>query len=223
MLERLFPALGLVAALGACGAGGTIDSALEGAFGGRYDYAALALPVTVAPAGSVAVTVIDQRPDVVNGDESAAHVGTMYGRYRDTVDVETASGRPLAALAGEAIARALGRQGAAVTAVPVAEGATEAEALAALRATGAGRLVVLRIEEWQTNATVRVQARWHLEATVHDGAGALLGRRLSQGVEAIGATRIAEEDVGTLAVADFARRLARLMDDPAIAGPLEEA
>lgn len=223
MLQRLFAVLGLAAALGACDAGGTIGAALEGTFGGAYDYAALAPPVAVAPDRSVAVTVIDQRPYVVNGDESPRFVGTMYGRLRDTVDVDTASGRPLADLVGEAVARALGRQGAEATAVPAARDASEAEALAALQATGADRLLVIRIEEWRTDAAVRVEARWHLEAAVHDGAGELLGRRLTRGTEALGATRIADEDMGPLAVAELGRRLARIIDDPAIAGALEGA
>ncbi len=223
MLQRLLPVLGFVAALGACDAGGTIDAALEGTFSGAYDYAALAPPISVSPDRSVAVAVIDQRPYVVNGEESDRFAGTMYGRFRDTVDVKTASGRPLADVVAEAVARTLGRQGAETAAVPVDRGATMAEALGALRGTGAERLIVIRMEEWRTDTAVRMEARWNLEAAVHDRAGELLGRRLTRGAEALGATRIADEDVGPLAVADLGRRLARLLDDPAIADALEGA
>ena len=222
MLQRLLPALLLLVGLGACGAGGAIDAALEGTFGGRYDYSALEVPLAVTPTRSVAVTVIDQRPYVVNGDESPAYVGTEYGRYRDIVEVETASDRPLAAVLTDALARALERRGPGATGVTLAQGTGEAEALAALAATGADRLLVVRMHEWQTNATVRVTARWHFEATVHDRSGQQLGRRARQGRETIGTTRV-QEETGALAVTDLARRLARLLEERSIADALAGA
>lgn len=219
MLHRLVLTLGLVAALGACQAGGALDTALEGTFAGAYDYAALEVPLRLTPAGSVAVTVIDQRPYVVNGDEPPSFVGNLPGRYGNIVDAKTASGRPLAELVGEALARALERRGADVSALPLGHGTPGREALAALSATGAERLVIVRIGEWQTEARVRVSARWELEATVHDRAGELLGRRAIRGSETIGTTDI-EEESGPLAVSALAARLARLLGDPAITGAL---
>ncbi len=218
MLQRLCLAVGLLAALGGCGAGDTLDAAIGTSFGGSYDYSALRPGLAVAPDRSVAVTVIDQRPYVVNGDESPAFVGTEYGRYRDIVEVETASDRPLASVMADAIARALDG-GPGATAVPLDAGTSEAEALAALAATGADRLLLVRIHEWQTNATVRVTARWHFEATVHDRAGAQLGRRARRGSETIGTTRV-QEEVGPLAVADLARRLAWLLENPSVVDAL---
>lgn len=221
MLRRLLPAVGLLAVLGACQMEEALDSAFSGS-GGTYDYGTLEVPLGVTPAGSVAITVIDERPYVVNGDEPPRFVGTLPGSYRQRSGAETASGRSLAEHVGEALAEALARQGAEVTPVPLRAGTSEAEALAALGATGAERLVVLRIREWQTMAQVRVEARWNLEASVHDRAGELLGRRATQGAETVGTTDMRQE-AGPLAVSALARRLARLFGDPAITGALESA
>lgn len=222
MLHRLFLALGLAAALGGCGAGGAVDNALGTALGGRYDYAAITLPVAAAPAESVAVTVIDQRPAVVNGGEGPAFVGTMLGRYRNTVDVKTESGRPLAAVLTEAVARALERGAPAAAGVVLEEGTPEAEALAALGGTGAERLLLVRLNEWRTDASIRVTASWDLEATVHDRAGRLLGRRVSRGTENIGTAEL-DGEAGALSVNFLAQKLSQLIDDPAIAGALGDA
>lgn len=219
MLHRLFLALGLAAALGGCDAGGVVDNALGTALGDRYDYAGLTLSVAAAPAQPVAVAVIDHRPAVVNDGEGPSYVGKTLGRYRNKVDVTTESGRPLAAIVTEAVARALDARAPAAAGVVLEEGTPEAEALDALAATGAERLLLIRLHEWQTNATVRMTAAWHLEATVHDDAGGLLGRRLSRGSENIGTAGL-EGQANALAVEFLARKLSQLIDDPAIAGPL---
>lgn len=222
MLQRLCLTVALLAALGGCGAGDTLDAAIGTSFGGSYDYAALEPTLASAPARSVAVTVIDQRPYVVNGEEGPGFAGTMLGRYRNPVPVDTASGRPLAAVITEALAGALTRAGAEASGVPVAKGTAEAEALAVLGATGAERLLVVRLNEWRTDAKVRVEARWNLEATVHDSSGRVLGRRSTRGAESIGTTGF--DGTGeALAVPDLAQRLSRLLDAPAIADALGAA
>ena len=223
MLQRLCLTVGLLAALGSCGAGDTLDAAIGTSFGGSYDYSALRPGLAVAPDRSVAVTVIDQRAYVVNGEEGPGFVGTMLGRYRNPVPADTASGRPLAAVVTDALAEALARAGAPeATGVTVADGTAEAEALSALGATGAERLLVVRLHEWRTDAKMRVTARWHLEATVHDRSGRVLGRRSTRGAETI-ATAGFDETGEAVAVADLAERLSRLINDPAIAGALGAA
>lgn len=211
--------LAALAALAACGADEAIQQTFSPGSGASYDYAALELEL-VAPAGpGVAASVIDRRPYVLDGDESPRFVGTGPGRYHNTVDVSTLSGRPLAELVTEAIARALERRGIAASAVPLDDGTPPSEVLAALRDTGAERLLVVEIGEWQTNTQIRVAGRWQLEATVFDGAGEVLGRRTRQGAETIGTAGM-DRRAGPLAVAALATQLELLLNDPAIAGVL---
>ena len=219
MLHRSFLtvalAIGLVAGLGACRPGQALDGAFEGTMGGTHDYATLMLPLSPVAAESVAVAVIDERPYVVNGDESPAYVGTMPGRYRNTVDVKTASGRPLADVVADAVVEAYRRQGVTAAAVPAPKDGGLPAALSAAAATGADRLLVLRIGEWQTNSLLRVEESWQFEASVHDPAGEMLGRRASQGKANAGATGFDEES-GEMAVSALSRRLTYLLNDPDI-------
>lgn len=214
--------MGLVATLGACRPGEALDGAFEGTMGGTHDYGTLMLALTPTAAESVAVAVIDERPYVVNGEESPSYVGTMAGRYRNTVDVKTASGRPLAEVVADAVVEAYRRHGVTASAVPPPGDGGLPAALSAAAAAGAERLLVVRIGEWQTNSVLRVEERWQLEASVHDAAGEMLGRRASQGKTNAGVTGF-DEGAGEIAVSALSRRLTHLLNDPQIAGALGDA
>ncbi|HUF88303.1 MAG TPA: hypothetical protein VMM59_13045 [Thermohalobaculum sp.] len=226
MLHRLFRALGplaAVAALAACQqAEDTLGGVLPGGGGETYDYSGLEVALALPAGPGVAVAVIDDRPYVLEGDESPRFVGTLARRGNTRVEVSTGSDRPLAEVLTGALARALERQGIAAAAVPQPHGTGEAEVLAALAATGSDRLLVLRLREWQTNAQVRVTASWHLEATVYDRAGQVLGQRTSQGTETVGTSSL-REGAGRIAVATLAERIGFLLNHPAIAGALAPA
>ena len=226
MLHRLVLTLGLVtglvAALGGCRPDEALEGALEGTMGDSYDYATLTLPLSPVPAGSVAVTVIDERPYVVNGDEKPSFVGTVAGRYRNTIDVKTASERPLADIVADAIAEGYRRQGVDAAAVPAPEEGGLPAALSALAATGADRLLVVRIGEWQTNSVVRVAEAWQLEATVHEPGGEILGRRASQGRSNVGTAGF-DDETERMAVGALSRRLTYLLNDPEITRALASA
>lgn len=221
MLKRLFITLGLIAALAACRAEETLENAISGS-GETHDYAALELELALPADHAVAVTVIDRRPYVVDGGESPRFVGTGPGRYHNTVDVATASGRPLAELLTEAIGRALERQVIAASAVPLPEGTEPADAHAALAASPAERFLVVEIREWQANTQIRVAARWHLEATVYDRAGNVLGRRSRQGAETLGTAGMSQH-AGPLAVEALSGQLTLLLTDQSIAEALRRA
>lgn len=235
MLHRLIPApvlaLGLLVALAACEQGealeGTLAGVMPGSGGETYDYAALEVPLALPAGPAVAIAVIDARPYVLDGDESPRFVGTTARRGRGGVEVTTRSERPLADVLAEALARAFERQGLAAAAVPRPPGADEPEmlagTLAALADTGAERLLVLRLREWRTDAQVRVTARWELEATVHDRAGRVLGRRTTRGTERIGTRGLSSGGAGPQAVAALAQRLGFLLEHPEIAGALAPA
>lgn len=222
MLHRLLLLLGMLAALGACQAEDAIDDALGDTFRDTYDFAALSVPLGPVEAPEIAIAVVDERPYVLSGEEKPRFVGKTPGKYRNIVPVTTASERPLADIVAEAVAEAYARQGVAATVVSTPEEGAGPEPVSALAATGAERLVVVRIREWQTMADVRVSAEWALEATVHDQAGATLGRRMSQGAETVGMLRVGEEP-GRLAIQALSERLAYLLNDPEVTRALEGA
>jgi hypothetical protein len=208
MLRRNLPALTLLLTLGACGGGAT------------YDFAAVNPALTVSSGRTVSVSVIDQRPYVVNGEKPPRFAGTATGRTRETVDVSTASGRPLAEELTDAVVRALGRQSISASALPLPKGVPEEEALTAFRAQGAERLLAVRMYEWQTNAITRVTAHWDMEATVYDRSGGILARRATRGTRPIGTTDL-RGDSSRIAIGELSRKLSDLLNKPAITTALK--
>ncbi len=208
MSRRILPALTLLLTLGACEGGAT------------YDFAAVDPALTVSSGRTVSVSVIDQRPYVVNGEKSPRFAGTASGRTRETVDINTASGRPLAEELTDVVTRALGRQGISASALPLSKGAPEEVVLTAFRAQGAERLLAVRMYEWQTNANTRVTSHWDMEATVYDRSGGILARRATRGTRPIGTTDL-RGDSSRIAIGEVSRRLSDLLNEPAITGALK--
>ncbi len=207
MLHLFLPAFALLLGLGACLQGGT------------YNYAAVDPALTVSSRHTVSASVIDQRPYVVNGEESPQFVGTARGKMGNTVDVSTESGRPLAEELTDAVVRALGALGVDASALPLPKGAPEEALLTAFQAQGTERLLVVQMYEWQTKAYTRVTARWQMEAIVYDRSGNALARRASQGTEPIGTTNL-RGDSSAIAVREISQKLSDLLNDPAIAAAL---
>jgi len=205
MLYRFFPVLALLFALGACQQG--FD----------YDFAAVDPALTVSSGRTISASVIDQRPYVVNGEESPRFVGTERGRYNNTVDVRTASGRPLAEELTDAVVRALERRGIAASALLLPEGTPEDVALTAFQAQGTERLLAVQMYEWRTKAYTRVTSRWHMEAIVYDRSGSILARRATQGYQPVGMADLnSSKGSGDIAIREVTRKLSELLNEPAI-------
>ena len=170
---------------------------------------------TPGPTAPLLVAVIDARPYVASGDEAPSFIGTERGRWGQVQAVETASGRPLAEDIAEGLLPLLAARGLEARVLPLKRGAGVDEAVAAFRATGAERLLLIRVEDWRSDAYTRVTIRWALEAIVFDRSGTYLGRRRIVGSEAVGETSI--DDPRGAGQEALARKLVRLLDDPAIA------
>ncbi len=208
MFTRHLPALALILATGAC---------LEQK--SSYELAP-ATPAVAAPAaGSIAVVTIDARPYVLDGSKSEEFIGTDRGKYSNTVDVETASGRPLADEVTDLVVRAYAIQGAQAVAVSLPDKGDEAAMLAAALAQGE-KVVAVTIREWRTDAYTRVKVSWNLEAAVYDGAGTALGRSATQGAAPIGVTNLAADSSG-VAGQELTRRVAQLLNERRITDALK--
>jgi len=208
MLHRFLPALALLFAFGACQQG--FD----------YEFAAVDPALTVSSGRTISASVIDQRPYVVNGKESPRFVGTERGRYNNTIDVHTASGRPLAEELTDAVVRALERRGIAASALPLPKGTPEDVALTAFRAQGTERLLAVQMHEWRTKAYTRVTSRWHMEAIVYDRSGGILARRATQGYQPVGATDVTG-DGSEIAIREVTRKLSELLNERVITAALK--
>ncbi len=210
MFHRFLPALALLLTLGAC---------LHGE--GTYEFAAVDLTLTVSSRYTVAASVIDQRPYVVNGKESPRFVGTARGNYSNTADIETESGRAFAEELTDAVVRGLGQRGIASSPLPLPKGSHDEALLTAFQVQGSERLLAIQMYEWKTKAYTRVTSRWAFEAVVYDRSGTILARQGSQGFEQIGTTNL-QGDSSAIAIREVSQKLSDLLNHPAITTALAQ-
>ncbi|MHA1537681.1 MAG: hypothetical protein ACTSUD_09005 [Alphaproteobacteria bacterium] len=204
MQRRFLLTLTLLAAISACQQGGNI--AVEPA-------------QTALAENSVSASVIDQRPYVVNGNESERLFGMTVSRWGKNTNLVTESGRPLAEDLTTELLDALDQRGFTTVGLKLRKGTSEAAAVAAFQPHATKRLVVVQIYEFQIKAINRVGARWHLEAFVYDRSGNMLARRATRGLESLG--KVGRDSNGAdIAMTEIIRRLLALLDEPVISGAL---
>jgi len=208
MIQRLLPALALILSIGAC---------MEQT--SSYELAPAAPALTPPAAGSIAVVTLDERPYVLDGSKSAGFIGTDRGKYSNTVDVVTASGKTLAEEVTNLVVNGYAAQGTQAVAAAVPPKGGRDTALAAARSQGE-KVVAVTIREWRTDSYTRVKSTWNLEATVYDGAGTALGHSQTQGAVPIGVTSLRADPSG-LASEELSHRLSQLLGERRITDALK--
>ena len=141
----------------------------------QYDYRAKALTLpSVAVTRTVAVAAQDQRPAVLKGEEKPDYVGSQRGGYGNPWKIKTEGEVPLAGVFADLIAQGLQKQGAKATTVRIAPGIAQKDALEALKATNSERLVLLTIEEWDSDTYQNTDLDYNLLLEVFDAQGKVL-------------------------------------------------
>ena len=207
MHHRFLLALTLLVALGACKHSGTDE------------FVAVEPAQTVLGEHAISASVIDQRPYVVNGEESDRFIGMAVSPWGKNTEIKTESGRPLAVELIDELVDALDRRGIVAAGLPLPKGTPDAAALAAFQIHGTERMVAVQIYELEVKTISRITARWHLEAFVYDRAGNLLARRATRGFEPV--RRIGRKGSDAdIAMKEIIRRLSELLDEPVISRAL---
>jgi hypothetical protein len=207
MHHRFLLALTLLIALSACKQGG------------NDEFVAVEPAQTVFGENAISVSVIDQRPYVVNGKESDRFIGKTLSPWGKISDIKTESGRPLAVDLTDELVNALDRRGVAAAGLPVPKGTPEAATLAAFQIHGTERMVAVQIYELEIKTISRITARWHLEAFVYDRSGNILARNSTRGFEPLGKIGRKGNDAD-IAMKEIIRRLSELLDEPDISRAL---
>src|SRR5262245_29147390 len=127
---------------------------------------------------SVAVATRDERAYVVGGEKAPDFTGVQRSGLGVPFDVTTRSGRPLADDFTAVILRALGEHGYGAQAVAAPPGQPLQQTMAALAATRAQRLMVVRMFEWKADTYQSVGLRYHLVLDVFDEDGRPLGQSM---------------------------------------------
>ena len=193
------------------------------AIGRKVDYgSAMTLPVKEG-SGQLAVGVVDHRPYVVAGDKAPTFVGLQRSGVGIPYDVNTQSGRPLAADFSGAMSKALTDKGYSVTEVELAPSATVDEAKSKLAAVKAGRRILLEVREWKTDTYAEAGLFYGLYLDVLDQHSAVIGHAETAGRNNLGGSFWDLDPAASaaeVASAAFKRKMNDLFREPQIQSAL---
>jgi hypothetical protein len=190
------------------------------AVGNTVDYQTPAPTVEIDSDQDVVVTVLDQRPYILDGDKEPDFVGLRRAGFGNPWDVTTRSEVPFADDMAEAIVEAL-----IVADVPARSVAVppsnnfETAVDTAVNAGGTRSLVVL-IGEWKSDAYFNLEIDYDLTAQVYDAERALLASNSINGNNDLGPVTF-ESDYSKAAGEAFDLKIEELLNVPAIQDALE--
>ena len=119
----------------------------------------------------VAVMTVDERPHVLNHRNPSNYVGIIRGGFGNPFDRHTDDGKPLADDFDETIVDSLvdnGFQAASISTPPAADAS---QALALLKQSGASRLILLELREWQSDTMINPTMNLDYTFHVYDASG----------------------------------------------------
>ncbi len=191
------------------------------AAGGEHRYRDAGAAFDVGTSKTIAVAVQDKRTYVVRGDKPASYVGVSRGRFRNPLDITTASGLSLAGDMASSIVAALKRRGASASAVAVAPGDSDAVARETLLAANADRFVLLTLHEWKANIMMNTALHFIVRLRVFDRGGAEIAAKDLQGRDDLGGgLNLAAHSRQAVAEA-YRLKLEELFNDPGISSALK--
>jgi len=180
------------------------------AVGNTYDYRTTPPNLTASSARSLTVGVLDQRPYVLSKDKAPSFVGLQRAALGNPWNVNTISRGPLADEFASIIA-----DGYKAKSTPLPFRTPEGDAITRLKASGAGRLLLVTVFEWKTDTYVRVALHYDLAAKIYDTSGRLLGTNRIKGRDNLGPVTLPAQ-VGPLAASAAKRKFEHLLNAPAI-------
>jgi len=158
--------------------------------------------------GKVAFTVWDQRPEVLSGARKEEFTGLNRSLSGIPYGKQTGTKRPLAAVLGGTVEQALRKDGVLFVRIEVPPFARQAEVVEALKTTGADRLLLYEIRDWESDTLVRTELRYNVLFKVLNGQGVELAQASSSGEDLIGPQQRPERQYMHKATTDILRRRA---------------
>lgn len=144
------------------------------------------LKIIVPTEGTLALAVLDSRPDVVSGERQETFVGLSRSLYGIPYPAHTQSRKPFAQELGNTIVRALKLGDTKSEHVFVSPYKGRSGATDALKATGASRLLLLEIKDWWSDKLVHTDLHYDLVLSVLDSKGGELGSSSAIGHDELG-------------------------------------
>lgn len=144
------------------------------------------LKLSVPFEGSMALAVLDARPDVVNGERKETFVGFTRSLYGIPYPAHTQSKKPFAQDLSNLVTRALKLGKTPAEAVVVSPFGGRQAAVDALRKSGAERLLLVEIRDWWSDTLIRTDLHYDVVLTVLNAEGQELGSTTVMGHDELG-------------------------------------
>ena len=141
---------------------------LAGCYGVAYD-TNVALPEKGAT--KIAVVTVDERPYVLNHKNPPDYVGIIRGTFGNPFDRHTDDGKPLGDEFDATMVNSLVQNGFAAASISVAPAPDDSQALAQLKQSGASRLILLELREWQSDTYINPTMNLDYTFHVYDANG----------------------------------------------------
>ena len=153
------------------------------AVGQSFDLASAMLTLVASGTASVAIAALDKRESIRSGAKTPDFAGTLRGGFGNPFNVLVRGHVPLAKVTADVVARGLKAKGFGARTVEIDSKTDDAAALAALRASGAAKLLLVDIQKWQSDTYMKVGMHYLLELKVLDAAGSVLAQASVTGAE----------------------------------------
>jgi len=145
------------------------------------------LKITVPSQGSLAIAVLDSRPDVVSGSRKETFIGLSRSLYGIPYPAYTQSKKPFATELANLAARSLRLGGAAPPhVVTVSPYYGRQRAIDALKSTSADRLVLIELHDWWSDTLIHTDLNYDLSLAVLNSQGQELGSTSLIGHDSVG-------------------------------------
>jgi len=119
----------------------------------------------------IAVATVDERPHVLNHRNPPSYVGIMRGGFGNPFDRHTDDGKSLADEFDQSMVDSLVDSGFAAVGVSTPPASDANEAMAQLKQSGAARLVLLELREWQSDTYINPTMNLDYTFHVYDASG----------------------------------------------------
>jgi hypothetical protein len=190
------------------------------AVGVKHDYQR-PLEVGIVTPASVAVATLDHRPYIVSVQKGEDFVGLSRGGFGNPFDVTTQSGRPLASDISGSIVASMKGKGVDARAIELKPAVQHDQAIAALRAAGTQRSVLLTLLEWKGDSMVNVGFTYDFTLRVFDKDGNQLALKPQMGREHLGPADPFTPGGAAQVIPRYQRMMELLFQDPDVVKALQ--
>lgn len=119
----------------------------------------------------LAVATVDERPYVLNGKNPPEYVGIIRGGFGNPFNRDTDDGKPLADDFSASIVNSLAAKSFQIIAISTPAASSSTVALKALQQSGAHRLILLELRDWQSDTMINPTVNCDVTLHIYDSSG----------------------------------------------------